>query len=291
MRVALVVLFLLTQAVGIGQGHEALDQALAGLRNAAGDRARDSVNILVDHLLKTTLSSPEVWQLDFGGLAVSQAADPDGQMRIFTWNLPREDGSYHYHGYLLLREGRGHQLIRLADSGSVAPMRAVNSLEGKELAPEQWYGALYYACIPVRKGARMYYTLLGWRGESRVETRKVIDVIWTSGKRIRFGAPLFELPDLPSARHRKPAYRRVFGFNFQATMALGFEAEMGGILLDHLSPSSAELEGQWPFYGPDLSVDRYSWQKGIWRYERDVDARDKDRNGRQYNPPPKENRP
>jgi hypothetical protein len=58
-------------------------------------------------------------------------------------------------------------------------------------APERWYGALYYEVIPVKKGGRTLYTLLGWKGYSKAETRKVIEMLSFKGGKPRFGAPVF----------------------------------------------------------------------------------------------------
>jgi len=68
--------------------------------------------------------------------------------------------------------------------------------------------------------------------------------------------------------------RKVFGFSAQATMTLRYDKTMEGILLDHLSPSRADMEGQREFYGPDMTQDAYFWHKGEWWFGPDMDTRD-----------------
>ena len=81
--------------------------------------------------------------------------------------------------------------------------------------------------------------------------------------------------------------RVVFRYGFQVTMALRPVPGEDRIVLDHLGPSRADLEGQYAFYGPDLSYDAYQWDGRRWMFERDVDAKDLERSGKPWNAPPK----
>ncbi len=258
-------------------------QKLAGwlkeVPGARSDAARDSLNVSIKAVVRELLERIDGLTLDFSEVPISRVDAPDGTFRLITWNIPRMDGSHHYEGFLLRRSGRGALLTELKDATAT-----ITAPEVPELGAERWYGALYYEVIPVRKGGKVWYTLLGWKGHSKVETRKVIDVLHFKGNRPRFGAPLF-------GAGRIRSHRQVFGYSFQATMMLRFEKQQGRIVLDHLSPTRPDMEGQRAYYGPDLSYDAYIWDKDHWRFERDIDARDLQRPDRPYNTPPAQPRP
>ena len=249
-----------------------LAEALAGARN---DQARDSINLQLKHAIKKIFEADDAPALDLTSLKLSRVDAPDGSFRLITWNVPRENGSHLYEGILLHLKGKNRSLFELRDMTG-----EITSPEVPELGPDRWYGALYYEVVPVKKGAKTYYTLLGWKGHDRVETRKVIDVLHFKGSRPVFGAPLF-------GEGRLKRNRKVYAYSFRSTMMLRYDADMQRIVLDHLSPSRADLEGQFAFYGPDMSYDAFRWEKGQWIHERDIDARDRSRNGKPYNAPPK----
>ena len=47
----------------------------------------------------------------------------------------------------------------------------------KKLNYKNWYGCLYYDIIPIKVGKEKYYTLLGWDGNNKNTTKKIIDVV------------------------------------------------------------------------------------------------------------------
>lgn len=284
MRMRLVLpVFLLTlfTSPGNAQEQDVLARAIAeakALQQTNGDAVRDSISAALKATLRAVLSRPDALTIPLADLPLSRVEAPDGSFRLITWNVPRTDGTHRYEGLLLHRQGSRTILTELKDGTA-----AITSPEVPELGPERWYGALYYEVVPVRKGGKVWYTLLGWKGHSKVETRKVIDVLHFKGGQPRFGAPLFG-----EGRIRRT--RQVFGFSFQATMMLRHEPQLGRIVLDHLSPTRGDLEGQRAFYGPDLSYDAYVWDKDHWRFERDIDARDMRKPDRPFNTPPPEPR-
>jgi len=247
---------------------------LKKLPTVATDAGRDSVNASIKSELRTLLEQDDALTRSFDALPMSRIDAPDGAFRLFTWNIPRTNGSHHYEGLLLVKDKKGPVVHELRDATA-----SITSPEVPELGTDRWYGALYYQVVPVKKGAKTYYTLLGWKGYSAVETRKVIEVLHFKGSQPRFGAALFG-----SGKLR--ANRKVYGYAFQASMMLRHEPTEGMIVLDHLSPQRADMVGQWAYYGPDLSYDAFIWDKDHWRYERDIDARDRQKDGRPFNAPP-----
>ena len=252
---------------------------IAALREAKSDAEQDSINKLLKVDLREFLGEANALLSPMDDVPLSRVDAPDGTFRLITWNLPRTDGSHVYEGFLLVKQGRTTVLHELHDATP-----SLSSPEAVELGTDKWYGALYYHVQPVTKGGRTYYTLLGWKGFNNVETRKVIDVLSFRGGKPRFGAELF-------GEGKVRAKRKVYAFSAQATMVLRWEPEMEAILLDHLSPRRADMEGKAAYYGPDMTHDAYFWYKGHWWLEPDIDARDKRLTGKNYKPPPKELEP
>lgn len=254
---------------------EAIKQAKA-LAAANGDLAREAASARLKTALRGMLDQADGLSITLDELPLSRVEAPDGSFRLITWNIPLADGSHRYEGFLLARTGKFTTLFELRDQTA-----SITNPELAELGPDRWYGALYYQMIPVKKGGRTWYTLLGWKGHSATETRKVIEVLSFRNGKPRFGAPLF-------GKGRLKEHRKLFAYSFQLSMMLHHDQEQGRIVLDHLSPMRADLQGKGALMGPDMSFDAFVWDKGQWRYERDIDLRDPKRDGKPFNAPPKE---
>ncbi|MEO8588126.1 MAG: hypothetical protein ABI432_02065 [Flavobacteriales bacterium] len=264
----------------LAQDHRAaLIADLGKLKSATSDAQRDSVSAGIKSHLRALLEASDAFAASFDDVPMSRVDAPDGVFRLFTWNVPRTDGTNRFEGFLLTRTGSKIAVYELRDMTASIP-----SAEVPELGPDRWYGALYYQVIPVQKGGRTYYTLLGWKGYSNVETRKVIEVLSFKSGKPRFGAALF-------GKGKIKSMRKVYGYSFQATMTLRYDPVMEGILLDHLSPSRADMVDQPAYYGPDMTHDAYFWYKNEWWFEPDIDARDPKRSYRPFNSPHREPQP
>lgn len=238
--------------------------------------ARESASERLKSALRSLLEQPAGLTIALDELPLSRVEAPDGSFRLITWNVPLDDGSHRYEGFLLARSGKLTTLFELRDQTA-----SISNPELAELGPDRWYGALYYQVVPVKKGGRTWYTLLGWKGHSATETRKVIDVLSFRGGKPRFGAPLF-------GRGKLKEHRKLFAYSFQLSMMLHYDQEQERIVLDHLSPMRADLAGKGALMGPDMSFDAFVWDKGQWRFERDIDLRDPKRDGKPFNAPPKD---
>lgn len=227
----------------------------------AGDLLQDSINLAIKADLRSLLDHEGAFNASFTELPMTRVDAPDGTFRLFTWNLPRNDGHHEFEGFLLTRTARGQALYELRD---MTPK--ITAPEVPELGPDRWYGALYYEVIPVNKGGQTYYTLLGWKGHNKAETRKVIEVLSFKGGKPRFGAPLF-------GKGKLRPMRRVFGYAFNVTMTLRYDLALEAIIMDHLSPLRPDLKDQWAFYGPDMTHDGYFWHKGEWWFGPEIDLR------------------
>lgn len=231
--------------------------ALIGTEELETDRLiADSI---FHDLLSKALQQPGAFEAPFAQLKnMGKLASSDGKLRLFNWNVPLKDGKHLYHCLLLYKQKKEPVFFELSMPES--PVKDINPR--KALGAEFWYGALYYEIIPVKKGAKTYYTLLGWSGNDRLSTRKMIDVLHFSGKRVKLGAPIFEMEN--------PQYRVVFEYSEEVRMGLGFEEEKQRIVFDHLAPIHQDLEDQFQFYGPDGSYNALVWQKSKWVLDADI---------------------
>ncbi len=273
----LLLIFLALPGVVRGQSAATITAHLRAVAEAGTDALRDSASDRLKADLRAVLSSDSAFTADFPKVPISRVDAPDGKLRLFTWNVPRTNGTHRYEGLLLVNKGRKQVLYELRDM-----TEQITDPAFAPLSPENWYGALYYALVPVKRGAKTYYTLLGWKGQSAVETQKVVEVLSISGSMPRFGAPLFP-------GERKRPLRQVYAYSAQATMQLRWDPVRKAIILDHLSPTKPEFAGQAAFMAPDLTFDSWTWDKDHWRLDRDIDFRGGGK-GKPYNAPPKETR-
>lgn len=269
--------FLLFGQVDTRSPHAGLGFLLEALAGASSEADREVASETLKDALMSVLRSDSAFTARFAGVPLSHVDAPDGSFRLFTWNYLTDDGHYRYAGLLLVRSRQGGTIHELHDR-----TEAIRAPEQARLDASRWYGAVYYSVVPVRWKRKTYYTLLGWKGYDRLETRKVIELLSLEGSTPRFGVPLF-------TGEGQRLRRRIFGFTAEASMLLRWEPAQRAIILDHLSPTRPELVGQAAFMAPDLSYDSYTWNKGRWEYHRDVDIRNKDR-GKPYKAPPPESR-
>lgn len=237
------------------------------------DEDRYTLNAEFSQKLEKTLQEFGSYYFSFDSLQyVTQLISPKGDFKLFTWNLPNSNGTYTYFGFIQMEPGKDNktQLFKLKDkSDSIAnPMAIV-------CTPNNWYGALYYKVIYEKANGIKYYTLLGWDGNNKISSKKIVDVLYFDEKgNPKFGAPIFE------AGTAKPN-RVIFEYAKDVTMSLKYEKHFKKpnkdkswmIVFDHLAPKSETLKGQFQFYGPDMSYDGFVFKKGQWQYVKDVDAR------------------
>ena len=231
------------------------------MNEAGSDAQKDSLSDVLKKKLRALLDADNAFELDLTALPLSRVDAPDGKFRLITWNIPHADGSHRFEGLLLVKDPKRRVLYELRDM-----TEKITTPLSKKLTAENWYGALYYAVIPPQAKKGDYYTLLGWKGHSAVETRKVIEVLSFKGPVPTFGAMIFNEGTTRDVR-------KVFAYNFQNSMSLKWDAENKGIVFDHLTTEDPTFAGQAALTGPDLSFDAYVWYKGRWTFLRDVDAR------------------
>lgn len=198
--------------------------------------------------------------------SLSSLKSSDNRIRIFTWNIPLDDGTYKYFGRILLHGGKLNKVI---------PLKAIENnsgdLERKRLNPEMWKGAIYYDIIKKKHRKNTYYTLLGWDGNNSLSTKKVIEILKVSKKgQLTLGAPILV--------ERKVLNRKIFEYSKKASMSLKYDSKKDRIVFDHLAPINNTMLGMFEFYSPDFTYDAYVWKKGRWFFEKNIDARNENLN-------------
>jgi hypothetical protein len=149
------------------------------------------------------------------------------------------------------------------------------------LTPDHWYGALYYNIVPVEKGNKTLYTMIGYNGGGRSTNKKILDVFYFKGKKLRMGYPIFQ-----ESQGSKRLKRRVFfEYSEKVTIGVNMNEQLNAIVFDHLIPETPNLEGMYDFYVPDMTYDGYRWEGAIWVYKEDLIAVNKEnKRTRVYNP-------
>lgn len=238
-----------------------LEKLLNELRSADNNADKSSKNAAFKEALEATLSIEASFNYQFSKLStVGVINSPDKQMRIVNWNVEQDDFSQKYFCYVAHFDKRKktYHLTELKDMSFGMP-----SFPKEIITSEQWYGALYYKIIPVKKGSKTIYTVLGWDHNSSMSQVKLIDAIYFSGKNVKLGSPIFKIG--------KETNKRVFfEHSKKATMYLNYEVDRDRIMMDHLSPESPSMANFRSFYVPDLSYDAFVFKGSKWILHEDV---------------------
>jgi hypothetical protein len=115
-----------------------------------------------------------------------------------------------------------------------------------------------------RKGKSTTYTLLGWDGKDNVTTRKIVDALTINGDKIRLGANLFEY----AGETRK---RLVLEYSNEVSASVKYYPKKNCIVMDHLSPKSAMMQGIYADYGPDGTYCLFELRKDKWVFMDEID--------------------
>lgn len=215
---------------------------------------------------------------------------PDNAFRIFNWNVPMNDGTHNYYGFILvdqdkldkkkkkkhLKSNNKYVLYTLTDQSDF-----IRNPELTTLNCDKWFGCLYYKIILNSHKGKNYYTLLGWDGNNPMTWKKLIDVL-TFGKD---GQPVFGEENM--FQIGKLSKRRIiFEFKAELVMTLKYEEKEKRIVCDVLAPEVHGAEGMKQFYVNTGAYDAYVYKKGKWVYKPDQDIRNrKGKNDDKYIPP------
>lgn len=216
--------------------------------------------------LKEILKYKQSYQYSFDSLITISILSPeDNSFRIFNWILRKDNGEYDYFAIILIpQKNKSNMIITLKDES-----KNILNPEKEILNQDNWYGALYYDIISIKKKNNQYYTLLAWDGYSNEITRKIIDIIQIQKDSIVFGKNIFQ-------RNNETRNRVILEYNANTSISLRYEKSKKRIIFDHLVPLKENQEGFNQFYVPDGSYDSYNYKNGKWEYKTDIDIRGKD---------------
>ncbi|HOW10866.1 MAG TPA: hypothetical protein PLX08_13815 [Bacteroidales bacterium] len=264
---------LLTSAISLTGQTTAIsaEKELAGLftRLAAfdDDSSKLAVNDSITSIIDSYVSSDSVIKHTLQGVKyLGQITDGNHQMKIIAWNLILNESKSRYYCYFINNSGKVPVVRKLTAIYNEETVRT-----DTQYSEENWYGALYYDLKAIRKDRKTYWILLGIDYGNPSVTRKIIDVLnFSPDGQVQFGDKIFE-----SGKVLK--YREVLEYSSEAVISLKFLNDRT-IVFDHLVPMSPRLKGQKEFYGPDFSYDSYTLEKGIWKFESNIDVRNKKKN-------------
>lgn len=229
--------------------------------NNENDLERKNANYLFIKTLVGALKVPNSFLFPFDSVkTISITNSPDNRFRIFSWHITNDDGSYRFYGAIQINTGGNLQLYPLED---YSPL--LKNPEDSVTDNRKWFGAQYYTIIPVYTPTT-YYVLLGWKGNTAVSTKKVIDVLSFKDNKPILGMPVFD-------EKGKIKKRVVFEYTRQASMLLRYVPEQHLIVFDNLSPPNKKLKDKPDTYGPDLTYNGYRLKNGRWELVENLDMR------------------
>lgn len=249
---------------------EKINAQLMALRAAESDQQRFLENESLCEMIEEMIAYPGALDYPFEAFTtMSTIKSPDGAFRLFNWNIEDNNGMNSHYCYMIMptRGDKPNTVIKFIEDKVTIPPRPSNML-----TPEHWYGALYYNIVPVQKGSKTYYTVMGYNGGSRSTNKKMIDVFHFKGKKLRLGLPIFQA----SADSKQLVRRVFFEYSEKATIGVNMNEQLNAIVFDHLVPETANLEGMYDYYVPDMSYDAYKWNGSVWVYQEDLVATNKE---------------
>jgi hypothetical protein len=236
------------------------------IMNAETEAEKRLANTAFITNLNEVLQYEKSFKFPFDSLpTIARILSPDNTFRIFNWLLKKDNGAYeyyaivHYHNIKLKR----YEIIPLVDNSE-----NIRNAEQEDLDAKNWYGGIYYQIAYIKKIGRKYYTLLAWDGNDGNSTKKIIDVLYFSGKnKIKFGLPIFK-------KNKKESQKRVIiEYDTKTSVSVRYQEKEKRIVFNHLVPPKKDLEGLEEYYIPEGTFNSYQYNKGKWLLEEDVDIR------------------
>lgn len=236
------------------------------IMNAETEAEKRLANTAFITNLNEVLQYEKSFKFPFDSLpTIARILSPDNTFRIFNWLLKKDNGAYeyyaivHYHNIKLKR----YEIIPLVDNSE-----NIRNAEQEDLDAKNWYGGIYYQIAYIKKIGRKYYTLLAWDGNDGNSTKKIIDVLYFSGKnKIKFGLPIFK-------KNKKESQKRVIiEYDTKTSVSVRYQEKEKRIVFNHLVPPKKDLEGLEEYYIPEGTFNSYQYNKGKWLLEEDIDIR------------------
>lgn len=234
------------------------------VKNEKTFSAKENVNSKFLNLLRKALEKEGSIDYPFDSVKhIGKLASKEGNVRVYTWDLPQSGGYYKYFGFIQVRKDKKNTLLYELRDNHKAVKDPINDI----LDMQNWMGALYYSMIEEKLNDKEYYILLGFDFNNIFSSKKLIEVLsFDADLKPIFGLPIFKVGS-------NSLSRVVFEFSARATMSLRYISDIKTIAFDHLSPSKPNYVGNYQFYGPDFTYDGFKIEKGCWIYIPELDLK------------------
>ena len=272
------------------------------------DVYRDSLNLITKNLYSSTTDSTKrlhnkelidlinrmlhmrgVFDYYFDSVKdIGILTSSDKTFRIYTWNVPLEDGTHEYFGFIHAKQTHVRKVGLFKkiyiESYKIFPLidisQKIANAENYIGDHKRWYGMLYYNIIPKKNNKKVYYTLLAWDGNDKFSQKKIIDVLTFDNKgNPVFGGSVFNTP-------KGTKKRIVLEYSATCTISLKYNKSKDSIVFDHLVPTEPQLEGQFQYYCTDFTYDGFGFKNGKWNYGEYIRAtNEKSERDKQYKDP------
>ena len=236
------------------------------IMNAETEAEKRTANTAFITNLTEVLQYEKSFKFPFDSLpTIARISSPDNTFRIFNWLLKKDNGNYEYFGIVHYhnKKRKRYEVIPLVDNSA-----NIRNAEQEDLDAENWYGGLCYQIAYIKKAGRKHYTLLSWDGNDGYSTKKIIDVMYFSGKnKIKFGLPIFK-------QNKKESQKRVIlEYDSKTSISVKYHSKEEKIVFNHLVPPNKDLEGLEEYYIPEGTFNAYQYKRGKWWLQQDVDIR------------------
>jgi len=236
------------------------------IMNAETEAEKRTANTAFITNLTEVLQYEKAFKFPFDSLVtIARISSPDNRFRIFNWLLKKDNGAYQYFGIVHYhnKKRKRYEIIPLVDNSA-----NIRNAEQQDLDAKNWYGGLYYQIAYIKKAGRKFYTLLSWDGNDDYSTKKIMDVMYFSGKnKIKFGLPIFK-------QNKKESQKRVIlEYDSKTSISVKYHNKEQRIVFNHLVPPRKDLAGLEEYYIPEGTFNAYQYTKGKWWLQQDVDIR------------------
>ncbi len=182
------------------------------------EQLRNKANDLMLETFEDALSLNNSFKYPFDSLdKVSIIVSSDNQVRLITWMVRKDDGTYEYFGFVqsYSQKKDDYAVYTLHDHTNT-----IESPDLKVLDHKNWYGAVYYEIITSKSGRRKFYTLLGWKGNNILTTKRIIEVLTIRSNGMpKFGYSLFRYDEYRRSK------RIIYEYSAQSVMLLSYDEQ------------------------------------------------------------------
>ena len=221
-----------------------LTQLAENILNGQNDSIKIESNTLFKEELFTIINTKQSYLYNFNNIKHLSIIQPKNKkFKLFTWFLPYKDGTYDYFGIIQQCNKRGKKCKTYVLENTT---HLSNQYINQSINYKDWYGCVYYDIIPIKIKRETYYTLLGWDGNNKKTTKKIIDVLNIKKKQNPFfGANIFN-------NNNK---RIILEYSSNYSISLQYDEKLDYIVFDHLEPMDEVSINNFDIYVPNLSYD------------------------------------